>query len=264
MMKRILETLLESHQTGQQSSSSDRAKLEDNLKAAMQKSDVSRRIGRALVSQRVQAFQSARQFLNASAASRNWTARIYLLRAVIECLAVDKWFADELPPIFHGQRYGPLPAIQSAMSKARAADEEYVRTWIKHLESNEIDADDESNASEEDKVMAKVKAKAKVVDELLYGLPHDEKYCFGPEYAALLARGAVESAALARELERATATLAEEHEAMATTFSKIGWALEKILMAEFAAAPQEELVNLLEVLTGQEIPQYPTMKGTNP
>lgn len=222
---------------------SERKELETHLATAREKTRVSHAIMRAFMALRVTAFQTAREALSLSVNDRELQARVYIVHAIVECVAENRPFGNELPAIYHRPHLFPHSATQSALNLARAAHEVYVSNWITQVENEET--------------------RNRAIAQLLHGLPQAGIVCSPAEYAALLARTASESARLARELEQAAATLAEDREIVSAAFAKLGWVLEDILLPEFGGAPQDELLNLIEVLSGETFPQYPGMGGSH-
>jgi hypothetical protein len=236
IIKRILEAFIENHEVKRPNSSTERVDMEANLVVAVQKMEVSRLIGQAVVALSVMAFQTARRSLDVLRGYPEWRARVCLLRAILECLAYSQPFQEILPAIFHDVSRSAHRDIRTALEQAGAADHQYVEKWIEAVETNPETA----------------------IGQLLRGLPLPEQELQPEEYAALLARGAIESARLARELEKAARNLAEEREIVTTAFAKLGWALEKVLLANFTSGPQDELIDLIAILTGQKSLEYPT------
>jgi hypothetical protein len=213
-----------------------RRTLLEKLARAFYETDVTRRIYRALLASRVMAYQTAREALPIEKDAGRWTARVCLLRALVECRIHGYPFQEFLPDAFSRRLLITPASIRSALEQAESADSDFVNHWIESLQEHPDDAN-------------------KAVGLLLRGLPEGEKVCKPDEYAALMARSAIEAAHLARLLEEATALLSDEREVITNAFAKLGQALEKALLADFAASSQGDLVDLIEVLTGVRLPR---------
>lgn len=218
-----------------------RRELEDHLKSAREKTKVSRAILQAFMAMPVMAFQTARQALDISVRDHRLQAQLHIVRAILECLVKGELYEQALPEIFENRRLFPPPEIQSALDDARDADEEFVSGWIVQL------------AREETRKGAPA--------YLLDGLPKTRDVCSPAEYAALLARSATEAVRMAHELEQAALTLAEDEEYVSTVFAKLGWVLEDMVLPDYGSAPHGELINLIEVLSGEELSKYKGIGG---
>jgi len=210
--------------------------MQENLAHAIQKTTVPRRVHRALLAMRVMAYQTAREALPIQTDFGEWTARICLVRALVECRISGYPFQMLLPDVFYRRTLIAPPSIRSALNSAEDADRDFVEHWIENLEAHPDDLN-------------------KAIGQLLRGLPEGEKVCRPEEYAALLARSAIEAAYLARILEQATALLSEDSEIITHAFAKLGRALEEALLAKFTANAQGDLVDLVSVLTGERLPE---------
>lgn len=245
MMKRILEELFESHQVGEMLSDKKVKPDEEMLKTlamAMKKTAINRGIKHANIGMSVMAFQTARRALSQLLEYHpEWAVRIWLTRAIVECLANRLPFQEILPAIYHGAGWSAHSDIRTSIEQADAADHQYVEKWIEAVETNP----------------------AVAIGRLSRGLPQAEQELQLSEYAALLARGAIESARLARELEQATASLAEEHEVTTTAFAKLGWALEEALLADLVGGLEGDLIELVKDLTTEEPLKYPGIGGAS-
>jgi hypothetical protein len=253
LLQPILAELFESHKIKMAYSVVEEAELEaqraqeahketlhrimlDNLARAIYKTAVARRIYRALLAIRVMAYQTARETLPTERDFGQWTVLICLVRAIVECSISGYPFQELLPDVFHRRTSIAPPSIRSALDHAENADRDYVESWIENLQAHPDDLD-------------------KAIGQLLRGLPEGEKVCNPEEYAALLAQSAIEAARLARELEAATTLLSDDHEVIANAFAKLGQALEEALLADFSSSSQGDLVDLVEVLTGERLPE---------
>ncbi|HEY1349565.1 MAG TPA: hypothetical protein VGF67_08085 [Ktedonobacteraceae bacterium] len=208
----------------------------EKLAHALYKTDATRRIYRALLALRVMAYQTARQALPIEKDAGQWTARICLVRALVECRIHNYPFQEFLPDAFYRRPLITPASIRAALDQAESADSGFVHFWIENLQEHPDDIN-------------------KAVGLLLRGLPEGEKVCTSEEYAALMARSAIEAAHLARELEEATALLSDDHEVVVDAFARLGQALEQALLADFAVSPQGDLVDLIEVLSGVRLPR---------
>jgi hypothetical protein len=226
---------------------SEREQMEKALEAAKDKTELSREIGHAFAAINIQAFQTARESLRRLEGHPAWAARVYLMEAVVECL-IEERPLETLLDIHHASLSRFSSPVQVAMTRAMDADEKYVTEWLHQLETDLEDA-------------RIGKSSLKAIGQLLHGLHQTRQDITSTESAALLARGAIESTRLARELDENVSTLAEEHEATATAFAKIGRTLEKMLLAEYAGASQDELVELIAILTGKQAFQVPNVGG---
>jgi hypothetical protein len=250
-MRRILKVLLEEEreeiQIDSSSESLEQKSLKTNLDAALRATAVGRTITRALAALSVLAFQTARRSLQSlqdytqqaggvTRGKSDLPARIALLRAVVECEAKGLSFEKELPTIFDGGSPQASVEVQRFLNEAENSHPGYVRTWINRL---------------------RTWGGSKAIGQLLSGLPQASKLCTNMQNAALLARAAAESARLARELEQAAGTLGEEQETDTMAFVKVGRELENILLAEYTGGMQDDLLNLIAVLVGQEPLQIP-------
>ena len=254
LLQPILVELFESHKIKMAYSAVEEAELEaqraqeahretvhrimlEKLARSIYKTDVARRIYHALLAMRVMAYQTAREALPIEKDFGQWTVRVCLVRALVECRISGYPFQELLPDVFH-RRISIAPAsIRSALDHAENADRNYVENWIENLEAHRDDV-------------------SKAVGQLLRGLPEGEKVCNPEEYAALLARSAIEASRLARVLEQATTLLSDDHELITHAFAKLGQALEEALLADFTTSTQDDLVDLVEVLTGERILKF--------
>jgi len=246
IMRRILIALLESRSRvdeelanqendDEADMSSDYAELEENLISAEQVVAVAREMRRAIRASNFGSFQTARQSLTVIEDQRGWIIRVRLLRAIVECRAQGLSFEKELPAMFHQHRRLVPNEIRVPFQQARDVDAEYVKAWINHLED---------------------RGPTEALGKLLHGLPQAREHCTADQFAALVAQGAVESARLARELEQAAATLAEERETVDTALAKLGLGLERAILSDVAGTLHEDLTYLVEVLIGKELPGY--------
>jgi hypothetical protein len=253
-LTRIFQKLFESQKSEQPGQSaaahsgpSQREQMEKALQDARDKTELSREIGHAFSAINIQAFQTARESLRKAEGHPAWAARVYLMKAVVECL-IDERPLETLLDIHHPSLSRFSSPLQVAMTLAMDTDEEYVTGWLRQLKTDLEEAQ-----------MGKSSLKA--IGQLLHGLHQTRQGTTSTESAALLARGAIESAVLARELDENVSTLAEEHEATEIAFAKIGRTLEKMLLAEYAGGSQDELVELIAILTGKQAFQVANVGG---
>jgi hypothetical protein len=211
--------------------------MQEKLAIAIHKTDVTRKIHHALRAIGVMAYQTAREALPIEKDFGQWTARVCLIRALVECRVYGYLPQEFLPDAFHRRRLITPISLQSALDQAESADPDFVKDWIENLHQHPDDFN-------------------RAVGQLLRGLPEGEKVCTAEEYAILMARSAIEAARLARELEQATDLLSDDHEMITHAFAKLGQALEDALLADFAASSQGDLIDLIEVLTGARLPKF--------
>lgn len=207
----------------------------EKLARALYETDVTRKIYQALLALRVMAYQTAREALPIEKDAGRWTARVCLVRALVECRIHGYAFQRFLPDAFHRHMLITPASIRTALDLAERADSDFVHHWIESLQEHPDDGN-------------------KALGLLLRGLPEGEKVCQPDEYAALMARSAIEAAHLARLLEEATMLLSDEREVITTAFARLGLALEKALLADFTVSSQGDLIDLIEVLTGVRLP----------
>jgi hypothetical protein len=206
------------------------AQLRQILAQAAEATAVSRGLDGALTASRFKAIHTARQRLDALT-DPHWQARVDLVRAIVECIAEDLSFVDELPLLADGRHTSTLTSrISAHLQRARAADPKFVDSWLSRLGDW---------------------GGGKSISALLSGLPRPGSVCPPDQMGALLAKMAVETAATARELQKAATALSQDHEYLITAYAKLGRALEQGLLSEYGGASQSELAGLLEVLTAR-------------
>lgn len=217
----------------EQADAAEAATLDKELASAQRAAALSDGMERALMAMRTGAYRTARQCLN-DLPEGKWEARAWLLRAIVECVAADIYYAD-IPSIL-GNRMPGLPShADLAVEQATNLDAEYTEQWLRALPETDLD---------------------KGIRRLFHGVPKARANCTERQHAVLLFRRAVESVRLARSLEEASDQLSEESESIDSTLVKLGQVLEDILIGPFVSGARGDAQDLFAVLTGQEPPTY--------
>jgi hypothetical protein len=206
--------------------------IEKDFDAALDILAVTQSFERAITALNLSATLTARQAIDALMKHSEWRVRAHILSAIFGCYQ-DGTFDEMKEEILKAYRNegGAKPQVASALSAAEMADLNYVENWIQQLEQTEMSA---------------------AISQLRHDFPRVRERCSKAQYAAFLARGAVEAAQIARELEEATALLSEDQEPIINAFVKLGGAVEKALFAECAGIPSQQLYDLLAVLIGRQ------------
>jgi hypothetical protein len=208
--------------------------IDNELRRAVRATSLSEGMERALMAMRTSAFMTARQCLEDVHAEPNGEARAWLLRAVVECVAADLPYR-EIPELLGNQVPGLPAAALRAIDEAVGLDRAYTTRWLNALPEADLD---------------------KAIRRLFQNLPRARASCSEREYAVWLFHSAMESARLARQLDKATEELSEDSEAVDTTLVKLGGTLEEILLGQFVGGTRNEAQTLFEILTGQVPPRY--------
>ncbi|MGW8971560.1 hypothetical protein [Streptomyces platensis] len=241
--RRMIEAL---QPTGPTAAEEDR--IEAALRTAERHISLGEGMDRALMAMRNEAFLTARECLDDIRTETQWQARVWLLRAIVECRAA-RLESREIPGLLGHQMPGLPDVALRALDEAGSADEEFTRDWLESLPEAGLD---------------------KGIRRLFQGLPRARASCKGDplnkvgperEYAVWLFRNAVEYARLARQLDEAGEELAEHQEAVDAALAKLGRALEEILVGPYAGGSRGAAEELFEVLTGQEPPRYGRVAG---
>ncbi|MFG2829358.1 hypothetical protein ACGFWI_18130 [Streptomyces sp. NPDC048434] len=218
------------------------------LRTAERHTSLGEGMDRALMAMRCEAFLTAVECLDGIRTEPQWQARVWLLRAIVECRAA-RLESREIPGLLGHQMPGLPDVALRALDEAGSADEEFTRVWLETLPEAGLD---------------------KGIRRLFQGLPRARADCKGDpqhkvsperEYAVWLFRRAVENARLARQLDEAGEELAEHQEAVDTALAKLGRALEEILVGPYVGGSRGEAEELFEVLSGQEPPRYGRVAG---
>ncbi|MGA5563985.1 hypothetical protein ACPCUV_22860 [Streptomyces platensis] len=229
-------------------SAAEEDRIEAALRTAERHTSLGEGLDRALMAMRNEAFLTARECLDDIRAETQWQARVWLLRAIVECRAA-RLESREIPGLLGHQMPGLPDVALRALDEAGSADEEFTRGWLESLPEAGLD---------------------KGIRRLFQGLPRARASCKGDplnkvsperEYAVWLFRNAVEYARLARQLDEAGEELAEHQEAVDAALAKLGRALEEILVGPYAGGSRGAAEELFEVLTGQEPPRYGRVAG---
>ncbi|WP_328687261.1 hypothetical protein OG879_07955 [Streptomyces caniferus] len=222
--------------------------VEVALRTAERHTSLGEGMDRALMAMRNEAFLTARECLDDIRTAPQWQARVWLLRAIVECRAA-RLESREIPGLLGHQMPGLPDAALRALDEAGTADEEFTRAWLETLPEAGLD---------------------KGIRRLFQGLPRARAGCTGDplnkvsaerEYAVWLFRRAVENARLARQLDEAGEELAEHQEAVDAALAKLGGALEEILLGPYVGGSRGAAEELFEVLSGQEPPRYGRVAG---
>ncbi|WP_148591614.1 hypothetical protein [Streptomyces sp. WAC01526] len=222
--------------------------IEVALRTAERHTSLGEGMDRALTAMRNEAFLTARECLDGIHTAPQWQARVWLLRAIVECRAA-RLESREIPGLLGHQMPGTPNAALRALDEAGSADEEFTRAWLETLPEAGLD---------------------KGIRRLFQGLPRARASCKGDqlskvsperEYAVWLFRRAVENARLARQLDEAGEELAEHQEAVDAALAKLGRALEEILLGPYVGGSRGAAEELFEVLSGQEPPRYGRVAG---
>ncbi|MEW1754350.1 hypothetical protein ACIQU1_34215 [Streptomyces angustmyceticus] len=222
--------------------------IEVALRTAERHTSLGEGMDRALMAMRNEAFLTARECLDDIRTAPQWQARVWLLRAVVECRAA-RLDSREIPGLLGHQMPGLPDAALRALDEAGSADEEFTRAWLDALPEAGLD---------------------KGIRRLFQGLPRARAGCTGDplnkvgaerEYAVWLFRRAVENARLARQLDESGEELAEHQEAVDAALAKLGRALEEILLGPYVGGSRGAAEELFEVLSGQEPPRYGRVAG---
>jgi hypothetical protein len=209
--------------------------IDQELRLADRATSIRDGMERALIAMRTSAFITAREALNDIHGEPQWEARAWLLRAIVECAAVGHDYR-EIPHILGDQVPGlPADAFR-ALHEAASLDDEYARKWLRALPETDLD---------------------RAIRRLFQGLPRARASCATERrYAVWLFRRAIESARLARQLEKAGEELNEKQEAVDAALVKLGRALEEVLVGRYAAGSRSEALDLFEILTLREPPRH--------
>ncbi|MFE1171223.1 hypothetical protein [Streptomyces sp. NPDC058773] len=226
----------------------EEARIEAALRTAERHTSLGEGMDRALMAMRNEAFLTAQECLDGVRTEPRWQARVWLLRAIVECRAA-RLGSREIPGLLGHQMPGLPGAALRALDEAGSADEEFTRGWLEALPEAGLD---------------------KGIRRLFQGLPRARANCKGDplnkvsperEYAVWLFRSAVENARLARQLDEAGEELAEDQEAVDAALAKLGRALEEILVGPYVGGSRGAAEELFEVLSGQEPPRYGRVAG---
>jgi len=234
MTKRILEYL--QNPAGKYETEDEEGEpdiIEKDFDAALDILAVTQNFELAITALNLGATLTARKAIGELMQHNEWRVRAHILSAIFECYQDAETFDEIKEEILKAYRNegGAKPQVASALAAAEMADLDYVRNWIQQLENTEMSA---------------------AIAQLRHDFPRVREHCSKAQYAAFLARGAVEAAQIARELEEATVLLSEDREPIVNAFVKLGGAVEQALFAEVAGTPYQQLRNLLAVLTGRQ------------
>ncbi|MGY5128707.1 hypothetical protein [Streptomyces nigrescens] len=241
--RRMIEALQPSGPTADEAD-----RIEAALRTAERHTSLGEGMDRALMAMRNEAFLTAQECLDGIRTEPQWQARVWLLRAIVECRTA-RLESREIPGLLGHQMPGTPDAALRALDEAGSADEEFTRVWLETLPEAGLD---------------------KGIRRLFQGLPRARASCKGDqlnkvsperEYAVWLFRSAVENARLARQLDEAGEELAEHQEAVDAALAKLGRALEEILVGPYVGGSRGAAEELFEVLSGQEPPRYGRVAG---
>ncbi|HZO68726.1 MAG TPA: hypothetical protein VFB74_27350 [Kribbellaceae bacterium] len=237
-VRRVLDTLTDagadsdSAATPARSSPEGRGAFDAALEKAIEATSRLRAMRRAGVALSRWAPQTVRASVAAVGTENPWLGvRAALLEAALEYLHEG---GDPRSPAELAAGIGPggTERVMAALHRAREQNSEYTEQWLAQLKAVDLGA---------------------AVSRLQLGVPPLERLLTDDEArAAWMSRVGAETARLARLIEEAADTLAEDGEPIPVALAKLGAALEESFLDEFAGANRHAAHDLMAILTGTE------------
>jgi hypothetical protein len=187
------------------------------------------------------AFHSARKLIAEIRIEDKFKVRLLLWQALVECLAQGEDPNEYMPEFIGDQRKyswrrtnDGSEEIAQLLAEAQLRDSSFVQEWLERFRNSETSQP--------------------AVDLLQRDWPRLGDLISTPQDQTLADFfTAIESVALAKQLEKAATGISAAGESTATLLSKVGQPLEDLLLTDFAAIPFSDIVYLIETLGGTEI-----------
>ena len=161
-------------------------------------------------------------------------ARVWLFRVVVECIAAGYTREEIMADLAVRSPNLPREAIH-ALDEADISDPGFTAKWLAACATGDLTG---------------------LIHRLFNQLPRAQQACRPSEYAALLFHQAIAGAQLARRLDECAAGIPDDFEARDQVLARVGEVLEEILVGPLPGSAGNDALNLLDVLSGEELPKY--------